>query len=891
MAGRSRVALGTVLLAFAAAPAAEARVAGDAVAQASASKRLRLASLRSLPSSVQAGALFRVRGRVVNLPRSRKKSARLVFTLRTRPNATRFVHLRTAKLRRPRRGTARAFNMGIALPDVVRSGAYHLRVCVRRSGSERRGSCRSRRLRVVDRPGPGPGPGPNPPGPTPPGPPAPTLARHSLRAPLTGENFYFVMADRFQNGDPANDRGGIVATDPDTEDRDEHGFDPTRKGYFHGGDLKGLLSKIDYIEGLGSTAIWLTPSFKNRAVQGPEGSRSAGYHGYWVTDFTQIDPHFGTNEDLRALVDEAHERGIKVFFDIITNHTADVISYVEDRYTYVSKDQEPFRTAAGTPFDDRDYAGTDAFPALDVEASFPYTPEDDTDIEKVPRWLNDLTLYHNRGDTTFTGEDSLYGDFFGLDDLFTEHPRVVRGMEEIYEKWIRDMRIDGFRIDTMKHVNDEFWQEFSPNVLDYAKGQGIDEFFMFGEVADSTRPLTSHYTTHNDVQAVLDFPFQEAARAFAARSQGTNGLRDFFRDDDYYTDADSNAYQLPTFLGNHDNGHVGMFLREDNPVGTPESELLARDKLAHRLMYLSRGNPVVYFGDEQGFTGAGNDQAARQDMFASQDPEYDNRGRRRGQERQHRLRRDADGRQLRPGPSDVPRDQGAGGPHEGAPRPARRRAAAPRLERRRRHLRVLAPRARPAARVRRRAQQRRDGEDGLDPHVHGRGPLRPHLRRGTGAALQRRRPAAAGDGARAARPSCTRRPRRSRAATRRRRSRWSAPRTTARAGPGWRSRPTSAATPSTRSRSTPGSATASSSRSAPTTTRPTAPSTTSGISSRARRSSTRPSCSTTRATRARARCAPRAWPSRRSRSRSGPHRRAARRSSRPPRCPSTATTW
>ena len=69
-----------------------------------------------------------------------------------------------------------------------------------------------------------------------------------------------------------------------------------------------------------------------------------------------------------------------------------------------------------------------------------------------------------------------------------------------------------------------------------------------------------------------------------------------------------------------------MFLRDDNPAGTPESELLARDKLAHALMYFSRGNPVVYFGDEQGFTGAGNDQAARQDMFASKDLEYDNLG-------------------------------------------------------------------------------------------------------------------------------------------------------------------------------------------------------------------------------------------------------------------------
>ena len=622
----SRAAVGSVLLALVAVPAADARVAVDAGAQASAAKKLRLASVRSVPATVRAGARLRVRGRVANLPKSRKKPARLVFTLRTRPNASRFVHLRTAKINRPRprRGRSRSFSLRLRVPALTRPGAYYLRTCLRRARSEAKGSCRSKRLRVIDRPTP---PGPTPPGPTPPGPTPPSLARHSLRAPLTGENFYFVMADRFQNGDTANDTGGIEATDPDTEDRDEHGFDPTRKGYFHGGDLKGLLSKIDYIEGLGTTAIWLTPSFKNRAVQGPEGSRSAGYHGYWVTDFTQIDPHFGTNEDLRDLIEAAHAKGIKVFFDIITNHTADVISYEEPTpYTYVSKDQAPYRTAAGTPFDDRDYAGSNAFPALNPATSFPYTPVNTTGITKVPAWLNDPALYHNRGDTTFTGEDSQYGDFFGLDDLFTENARVVDGMEDIYETWVRDLRIDGFRIDTMKHVNDEFWQKFSPHVLDYAKAQGIPDFFMFGEVADSTRPLTSHYTTHNDVQAVLDFPFQEAARSFAAKSLATDGLRDFFRDDDYYTDADSNVYQLPTFLGNHDNGHVGMFLRIDNPAGTPESELLARDKLAHQLMYLVRGNPVVYFGDEQGFTGAGNDQAARQDMFPSQDLEYDNLG-------------------------------------------------------------------------------------------------------------------------------------------------------------------------------------------------------------------------------------------------------------------------
>ncbi len=457
-------------------------------------------------------------------------------------------------------------------------------------------------------------------------------AHHSLRTAVTDQNFYFVMADRFNNGDPANDHGGL----PPGKAEGQSGFDPTGKGWYHGGDLKGLTAKLDYIQGLGTTAIWLTPSFKNKAVQ-PEDF-SAGYHGYWITDFTQIDPHFGTNDDLRTLIGAAHRRGIKVYFDIITNHTADVIKYGKDlRRPYISKDRAPYKTAGGQPFDDRDYAGTRMFPPLAptgqpaCEApgpliSFPYTPcvrLFERNI-KVPSWLNDVRYYHNRGDTTFVGENSLYGDFFGLDDLFTEDPRVVDGFIDIYKFWIRDFRIDGFRMDTMRHVDDAFWQKFAPEIVDYARSRGIRDFYMFGEAAeDVSQPLLSRFMIHDDVQGVLDFTFQMAAIRFAANSAATDDLRTRFLEDDWFTDGDSNVYNLPTFLGNHDRGRVGMYLRNANPDAT-EAELLARDRLAHALMYFSRGNPVIYYGDEQGFTGAGGDQDSRQDMFPSLSPQYNN---------------------------------------------------------------------------------------------------------------------------------------------------------------------------------------------------------------------------------------------------------------------------
>ena len=135
-----------------------------------------------------------------------------------------------------------------------------------------------------------------------------SLAQASVgERPIQDEVFYFVLPDRFNNADTANDTGGYGG------DKFTHGFDPTDKAFYHGGDIKGLTAKLDYLQNMGITAIWMGPIFKNKPVQTDANGTSAGYHGYWTLDFTQVDPHFGTNDDLKELVAKAHEKGIRVF--------------------------------------------------------------------------------------------------------------------------------------------------------------------------------------------------------------------------------------------------------------------------------------------------------------------------------------------------------------------------------------------------------------------------------------------------------------------------------------------------------------------------------------------------------------------------------------------------
>jgi glycosidase len=386
---------------------------------------------------------------------------------------------------------------------------------------------------------------------------------------LSKELIYFVFPDRYLNGDTSNDKFA--------------GYDPRDTAFFHGGDLKGLTGTcsagdngLARIKKLGFTAVWVTPL----VVQQKPTPYGAGYHGYWGVDFLNVDPHLGTKEEMVAFSECAKKLGLKLILDVVTNHTGDVIQY---------KEKEAF------------------LPSDMVNA-------------KNPAWLNDLSNYHNVGDmNSCWGEGSCMqlGDFYGLDDIATEKAVVYNGWADVYGKWIKDYGISGFRVDTARHVDDNFFKNWSPQINAAAQSVGINDFTIFGEVWDVNPINLMNYIRRNKIQTVLDFPFQRSAAEFASGYSDATTIENLFAYDDLYTTATTSASNMVTFLGNHDMGRAGKII-ESKRIN-PAAELLPRTLLGHSLMYLTRGIPSVYYGDEVGMTGtgSGSDQLARQDMFST----------------------------------------------------------------------------------------------------------------------------------------------------------------------------------------------------------------------------------------------------------------------------------
>jgi glycosidase len=420
---------------------------------------------------------------------------------------------------------------------------------------------------------------------------------------LASQRIYFVMPDRYANGVGANDTGGLTGPKTTT------GLDPTQTGFFHGGDLKGLAEHLQRIKDLGFTALWLTPVLKQQAFS----QGSAAYHGYWGLDFTTVDPHLGTDKDFADLVNAAHGLGLKVYLDVVVNHTADVVLLTGTSYTDI-----PYRDCHGKKFNPARYATKAAFPCLKATTMprVPFVLPGDRHAKK-PDWLNDPLNYHDRGNIDFGSCDQAcfeQGDFFGLDDLFTEKPNVMNGLAQIYSSWITRFKIDGFRVDTAKHVNAAFFKLWVPKVRAAAASIGVKDFPIFGEVTLNDSVDLSEYVRDRGLPQVLDFPFQQVAVAYASGASGARGLGHRLDDDDYFRLPNGIDPSFTTFLGNHDMGRGAMQVRQQAP-GLAGDALVQHLQLAYDVLYLLRGAPAILYGDEVGMAGSGGDQAARQDMF------------------------------------------------------------------------------------------------------------------------------------------------------------------------------------------------------------------------------------------------------------------------------------
>ncbi len=425
------------------------------------------------------------------------------------------------------------------------------------------------------------------------------------------EVVYQLLTDRFADGDPRNDwrvdRSGMAR--------------------YHGGDYLGVVSQLDYLSELGVTAIWISPIVLN--VDTDAGVDA--YHGYWAVDLQRLNPHFGDLGALREMVRACHARGIKVILDIVTNHLGQVFYYDinqngrPDDNVYGSGTASPLTRL--TEYDpDYDGRGIQSYTSLGEAGAAPikfFHMPDVFRMPPMPEIFQHPEAYNRRGRITDYGiqEQVVYGDFpGGLKDLNTANPDVREALIASYTDWILKTDIDAFRIDTLKHVEHEFWQIFCQQVRERLALAGKTNFFMFGEAFDGDDTLLGSYTAPNELDGVFYFSqkFQVFGDVFL-HGQPTKKVEELYgqRAAHYGLTPQPGGIgvaprdALVNFLDNHD---VPRFLYEftDGAEGHFE-EGRARLKAALAYLLTEDGIPCIYYGTEQDYSG-GNDPANREDL-------------------------------------------------------------------------------------------------------------------------------------------------------------------------------------------------------------------------------------------------------------------------------------
>jgi glycosidase len=363
-------------------------------------------------------------------------------------------------------------------------------------------------------------------------------------------NMYQLFTDRFSDGNTANSniRGWYTTT-----------------GYRHyamGGDWKGVRNKLDYLQGMGVNAVWISGVQINE--QGTD-TAYAPYHAYHPTDFYRVEPMFGTFQELKDLVDDAHSRGIYIILDVVINHMADL-------------------NGLGN--------GNDNF----------YHPWGGGNLfwwngNKKHAWpLDNLAYFHNNGKIINWSDSGqiLNGAFVGTDDLKTEDSFVQNHLLAAFKNLIDSTDCDGFRVDAIKHVERPFLMSWADAMRSHAATIGKNNFILFGENFDyNDNNVADHVKDPGGFNSALYFPMQITLKEVFAYEQATRKLQDRLNNLYLYGEG---AQNLVTFMDNHDVDRIAL-----------ECGDAWLQKLKPALTFLYTGTPVpcLFYGTEHGFNQGG----------------------------------------------------------------------------------------------------------------------------------------------------------------------------------------------------------------------------------------------------------------------------------------------
>ncbi|MGI5244381.1 alpha-amylase family glycosyl hydrolase [Dactylosporangium sp. CA-139066] len=442
------------------------------------------------------------------------------------------------------------------------------------------------------------------------------------------EVLYFLLVDRFSDGAERGYRGndGAVVTEGTTPPlsagdhgnavADEDGAARWRDAglTWNGGTLAGLRAKLGYLRRLGVTAIWVSPVLKQAAGQ-------PTYHGYAIQDFLAVDPHFGTAEDLRALAAEAHAQGLRVILDVVVNHAGDVFGYEGDAQPLWSGQRYPvkgFRDAGGRP----------VLPVGPAPDAYP-------DGAVWPEELQSTATFTGKGRITDWDHypEYLDGDFETLKDIaLGEGPAddyrpsaALLALVRAYQYWIAYADLDGFRVDTVKHLDPGAARFFASAIHEFAQSIGKERFYL---VAEITGDRAFAYRTLDEVgmDAALGLADVQDRLERVAKGEADPGEYFALFRNSLQVGRESHTWfrdKVVTGYDDHDQVRKGWW-KARFAAGEPGRRLAL---VALALNAATLGIPCVYYGSEQDFDGeGGHDRYIREAMFGGEFGPFRSRG-------------------------------------------------------------------------------------------------------------------------------------------------------------------------------------------------------------------------------------------------------------------------